>query len=151
MKGAPRRVAAASSRHRALRAVTLILLIALGSWARAESMRAVPIAAGASATARLEFQIIIPSVMIRDARSGEWRTNDKRLTLVTGTFSRPSGGTSPDDHEPRIALSVPSIAGTTTVAVRSAPRVGNSDRSAALTTPSRLARETDAAILQCAP
>jgi hypothetical protein len=143
---------ASSSHHRAMRVVILIGGVALASSAHSDSMRGGPRAAGATAAAHLEFQIVIPSFLIWDTHSGALRTNDKRLTLVTGTFAQtPSAASHADHREQRTAPPIALAAADATIAVRTEPSAGPVEIGAALKSSSGRDRASDPAILLCAP
>ena len=75
-----------------LPAALLVALAAAATLGHAESSVGNPESGRASSAARLTFKIVIPSVVVRDVNTGAWRSNDRRLQLVAGTFARTSGG-----------------------------------------------------------
>ena len=69
-------------------ALLLVALAAFAATATAESTLGNQKSERMSGTADLEFTIIIPPMMILDANTGMWRSNDRRMRLVPGTITQ---------------------------------------------------------------
>ena len=74
--------------HHGRQALLLVALAAFAASARAESTLGNQKSERMNGSAHLEFTIIIPPMMILDAKTGMWRSNDKRMRLVPGTITQ---------------------------------------------------------------
>jgi len=74
--------------HHGRQALLLVALAAFAATATAESTLGNQKSERMNGSAHLEFAIIIPPMMILDANTGMWRSNDKRMRLVPGTIAQ---------------------------------------------------------------